>query len=381
MEQLGETLYGVSDSGAILRCYLKKDKSVCLPAMINGVPLKEIASGAFAGEASSDYMIKRKHVWEEIGNGVLTEEIIIPDTVEKIGEGAFARCQQLTVIHLPEGLTALSAYLFSDCRKLLPFCLPKNITEIGDYAFQNCRTLTTITLPEGLKYIGNYAFYNCRGLKELILPASILSLGTGALKNCEALTFIALAGHRNIQNVVADLHHAFTLSIEYKIESEIVSAYLYFPDEACEFIENYPARQFQQVNYGTGHLYRQCISNWDIDYQRYDQLFKVAKREEPFERLVTIAKYRLCYTYRLPNERKEEYEYFFKENLLPAMELLFAEDDMKTIETLANCGIFTAENIDSVIQLAANKRKTAFASFLMDFQHRNIKKTVKNFEL
>ena len=371
-----------SDGYAVLNKYSLVEKAAILPDNVDGLPLRKIASGAFAGEASTEHMVKREHIWEEIGEGAKVEEIVLPDTVEEIGEGAFARCQELLGVRFPKAIQKLPDYLFSDCRKLLPFSIPASVKEIGDYAFQNCRSLTKIVLPQGLERIGNYAFYNCRGLKELKLPGNVKSLGTGALKNCESLSFIALAGHKNIQNVVADMHHPFTLSIQYPSDNgSTVSAYLYFPEEACEYYENYPARQFRQVNYGTGHLYRQCISNRDIDYQRYDQIFHVARREEPFERQVKIAVFRLCYPYSLPNERREEYKGFFQDNLLQAMSLLFEKNDMAAVEALAMEGIFTTKNIDALIQLAVSKRKTAFSSFLMNYQHKNIKQAERNFEL
>lgn len=57
----------------------------------------------------------------------------------------------------------------------------------------------------------------------------------------------------------------------------------YLPDFQYEYIEDTPARLFHQVNYGTGHIFRQCIGNSEIDFRRYDEIFYLTKREDAAE--------------------------------------------------------------------------------------------------
>ncbi len=72
------------------------------------------------------------------------EEVILPDTVECIGKGAFSNCIGLKSIH------------FS-----------RNLCRIGELAFYNCSELTTVYIPEKTK-IDRFAFAGCTSLQEVI---------------------------------------------------------------------------------------------------------------------------------------------------------------------------------------------------------------------
>ena len=50
------------------------------------------------------------------------------------------------------------------------------VTEIGDYAFADCEYLETVVIPEGVKAIGHAAFANCGTVRELRLPESLESI-------------------------------------------------------------------------------------------------------------------------------------------------------------------------------------------------------------
>ena len=92
---------------------------------------------------------------------------VIPNSVTRIGDGAFRGCR---------GLTELT--------------LPNSITSIGQSAFYGCSGLTELTLPNSVWSIGYYAFYGCSGLTELTLPNSVTSIGDGAFGDCSGLSKI-----------------------------------------------------------------------------------------------------------------------------------------------------------------------------------------------
>lgn len=54
-----------------------------------------------------------------------------------------------------------------------------SVTSIESFAFANCNSLTSVTLPDGLTDIGNSAFANCN-LRSLIIPDSVKSIGEAA---------------------------------------------------------------------------------------------------------------------------------------------------------------------------------------------------------
>ena len=62
-------------------------------------------------------------------------EIVIPDTVNTIEEGAFSWCQSLSSIVIPEGVTSIEEEAFSNCENLKSVKLPDSLILIGDKAF------------------------------------------------------------------------------------------------------------------------------------------------------------------------------------------------------------------------------------------------------
>jgi len=95
-----------------------------------------------------------------------SEEVVVPLEVKgypvtAIVDFAFADCESLKKIYLPEGLKAIGDSAFKNCRKLADLIIPNGMVSIGDNAFENCIGLNAINLPNGLKSIGSDAFYGC----------------------------------------------------------------------------------------------------------------------------------------------------------------------------------------------------------------------------
>lgn len=61
-----------------------------------------------------------------------------------IEEGAFYRCDNLTDIKIPYGVTYIDPRAFFYCTSLKTVTMPGSITEIADYAFSNCTALESV---------------------------------------------------------------------------------------------------------------------------------------------------------------------------------------------------------------------------------------------
>lgn len=145
---LGE---GVTEIGA----YAFKEariKSLTLPNT-----LTKIGEGAFMG-------------FELLGSA----ELIIPDSVIEIGEKALFGVQ-LESVTLPEGLTSLPDEIFSDAI-IKSITLPSTITEIGYRAFYRCEQLTEVNLSASLVNIGVAAFEDCSSLTSITLPQGLTTI-------------------------------------------------------------------------------------------------------------------------------------------------------------------------------------------------------------
>lgn len=97
-------------------------------------------------------------------------EIVIPDTVTRIGSLAFADCSYLTKITIPE-----------------------SVTEIDGQVFSGCTSLETIEIPASCKTLGDEVFYGCTAMKEFTVAdrSQYFSAEDGILFNADKTTLVA----------------------------------------------------------------------------------------------------------------------------------------------------------------------------------------------
>lgn len=319
----------------------------------------------------------RKAPLKEV-TGEALKRLYLPDTIREMGAYAFGGCSALEVIHLPEHLSVLPDHVFAGCISLKQIALPPQLSVIEGYAFYDCRSLEKLRIPETVQKIGAYACYNCRKMEEINIPRETTDLGTGLFLNCDKLTSISFGRCRHIADLVAVLNHELHLTMDFDDGNR---AKLLIPDFQYEYIEDTPARQFHQVNYGTGHLFRQCIGNSDIDFRRFDELFYLTKREDGALMVLLLTMYRLEYPYRLQENRRQDYLQYLKDHFSTAFGYYLNRGDLEKIRLFAQWGLITAENIDSLLEMAGEAKKTEITGFLLEYQHAHFAKKKKSFDL
>lgn len=350
-----------------------------IPESINGKPVIAISDYAFAilqeqplAEEESMAELCFCPALEERtsalpqDHGDAITRIILPDTISHIGSHAFSGCTALRSVPLPDALETIAPHTFSGCLSLESLMLPQNTKVIGGYAFYDCRCLKALQLPHGVHSIGRYAFYNCRSMVKINIPQSVEHLETGLFLNCDCLYEIHFGQCKNVSDLIAVLNHELLLTIDFP-DARVK---LLIPDFQYEYIEDTPARQFHQINYGTGHLFRQCIRNSDIDFRRYDELFYLTKREDAAVLVLLLAVYRLSYPYRLQENRRETYLTYVREHLIFATAYFLEQNNLEVIRKFTQWSLFTQETLPQIIEMAQKKKKTEILSFLMDYQHK-----------
>lgn len=115
--------------------------------------------------------------------------IALPDTVEFIGERAFAvePGSRVTVQALPSSLRELGAQAFSGCR-LEDATFPAGLTAIPAKAFLQAQFAlgeAAVRLPDGLQSIGAEAFWGAE-MARVQLPDSLETIGACAFAGCTA---------------------------------------------------------------------------------------------------------------------------------------------------------------------------------------------------
>ena len=116
----------------------------------------------------------------------------IPNSVTRIGYGAFEYCRSLTSITIPDSVTSIGWYTFSDCSSLTSITIPDSVTRIGSSAFSDCSSLTSITIPDSVTSIGGWAFRWCSSLTSVTIPNSVTSIGDSTFEGCSSLTSITI---------------------------------------------------------------------------------------------------------------------------------------------------------------------------------------------
>lgn len=363
-----------------------------IPDHIDGLPVIAIAPYAFAVQTEAEVNetetpaqlsfvegedMPRKAPLKEV-TGEALKRLYLPDTIREMGAYAFGGCSALEVIHLPEHLAVLPDHVFAGCISLKQIALPPQLSVIEGYAFYDCRSLEKLRIPETVQKIGAYAYYNCRKMEEINIPRETTDLGTGLFLNCDKLTSISFGRCRHIADLVAVLNHELHLTMDFDDGNR---AKLLIPDFQYEYIEDTPARQFHQVNYGTGHLFRQCIGNSDIDFRRFDELFYLTKREDGALMVLLLTMYRLEYPYRLQENRRQDYLQYLKDHFSTAFGYYLNRGDLEKIRLFAQWGLITAENIDSLLEMAGEAKKTEITGFLLEYQHAHFAKKKKSFDL
>ncbi len=136
--------------------------------------------------------------------GTKLSSIVIPPSVETIGAGAFHRCYSLEKVTFNSGLKRIEngnwKGAFMDCTSLRELILPETLEYIGDMAFVGCSNLETILLPESINDYGSNVFAQCSGLKKVI---SLKNYGISTYYNLfstSAEKFVQSGSYMNIYN-------------------------------------------------------------------------------------------------------------------------------------------------------------------------------------
>ena len=117
--------------------------------------------------------------------------ITLPNSLTRIQECAFSDTP-IESIYIPDQATNLAELAFSGAKRLKSVRLPEGLTSVNPGMFAGCVSLEEIELPEGLKFIQGKAFLNCSNLKRITLPASLVAVWTQAFEGCSSLQEIFL---------------------------------------------------------------------------------------------------------------------------------------------------------------------------------------------
>ena len=137
---------------------------------------------------------------------------------------------------IPQGIRSIGDAAFSKCTNLKSILLPDSVTSIGDHAFNTCKNLTNITLSTGLISIGNYSFVVCEKLTSIALPDRLTSIGDLVFYQCSSLTGITVERGSYAEQYCIDNGFVYTYAEGAERETFVSGNYQYtlFDDGMAE---------------------------------------------------------------------------------------------------------------------------------------------------
>ena len=151
--------------------------------------------------------------------------INIPNGIKTIERDAFSNCDNLATIKIPASVTKIAGNVFRLCKKMKSILVAEDnpvyhsdntglietkektliagfnntiipedgsVTSIGDRAFEKCLGFSNITIPETITQIGRGAFMACSNLKTIQLPPYLKRIESVTFASCTALETVLL---------------------------------------------------------------------------------------------------------------------------------------------------------------------------------------------
>ena len=86
--------------------------------------------------------------------------------------------------------TTIESYAFSGCTSLkeTDIVLPESVQTIGEGAFSGCTSLEGYTIPNHVITVGKSAFKDCESMAAVVVKPSVKSIGSFAFNGCTSLT-------------------------------------------------------------------------------------------------------------------------------------------------------------------------------------------------
>lgn len=170
--------------------------------LINTKDINEIKVAQSLGIQVNPYDITEEgELLSSDGNLLLVDEngtLKIPDTVTKIGEGAFAQVAGLKTIIIPGSVKEIGTNAFTNNLTLETVIMEEGVQIIGVTAFSNCQKLKNISMPESLLEIKYGAFYKCLLVEKIKIPSKITKIERDTFGGANSLKEIVLSDNTEI---------------------------------------------------------------------------------------------------------------------------------------------------------------------------------------
>ena len=107
------------------------------------------------------------------GNLPSLRTLVLPSRLKNLGEWAVVyNAGQLDKVVLPDTLEVIGESVFGNCRRLSGIEFGDSLRKVSLLAFENCVSLKAVKFPSTLKEMGAEVFLGCKGLKAVVFTGN-----------------------------------------------------------------------------------------------------------------------------------------------------------------------------------------------------------------
>ena len=198
---LSKNLQTIGDS-AFFACV--NLKSITLPGSITSIGNKvfggceklteiKISGNSVSYSAKDGVLYKGSHLIL-FPAGKTDKSFSVPTGITHIGDSAFASCEMLDRVSMPESVVSIGSDAFGGSG-IKSIIIPESVTFIGDRAFQSCASLSEIVFPDSVTTLEDYVLSYCTNLKTATFGKNVASVGYGIFASCSSLREIYFSGN------------------------------------------------------------------------------------------------------------------------------------------------------------------------------------------
>ena len=181
----------------------------------------------------------------------------IPNETTKIGIYAFAECDSLTSVIIPETVKKIDNCAFLSCSNLSNINIPNSVTYIGSEAFKDCTKLKNMIIPYTVTTLLGSSFYGCKLLEEVKLYANVKTTHVSAFQGCTSLKKVTLPDYSKFKTIAASAFQECTSLENIEIPDTVTEIELQaFKD--CTSLKN--ILDGSQITTIGSNAFRDCVS-------------------------------------------------------------------------------------------------------------------------
>ena len=114
------------------------------------------------------------------------EEVALPSSISQIGQQLFSGCVGLKRIEIPKGVITICKSSFSRSG-LTNLIIPENVETIAEGAFSECEQLQEVHIPATVSSIATNAFAQCSALSKVIIQCNFNAVSKDTFFKCSAV--------------------------------------------------------------------------------------------------------------------------------------------------------------------------------------------------